>query len=162
MEFLSPSQARTKENPYWIFPLDVLEIKVEVSRFSSTEPSRGIMTNFMNIEIAIMDVQSGAYRIQKYDKRRELPFTYTQYIRFNSNRLIKQSYNIAVSQIVPILYISSSTEATAKEIEILIHTLTGNGFYEQRLRRIITQFLSSNPSPGLKFNITDLISSLSS
>ena len=58
----------------YIYPLDVLEIKIEVSKFSDTDPSCGILANFMNIEISIMDDQSKQYKIQNYNKRRELPF----------------------------------------------------------------------------------------
>jgi len=34
MEFLSPTQERIDSNPYWIYPLNVLEIKSEVSKYS--------------------------------------------------------------------------------------------------------------------------------
>lgn len=29
--FLDPLQPRFSDNPYWIYPLDIIEIKVEVS-----------------------------------------------------------------------------------------------------------------------------------
>jgi len=160
MEFLSPQQERTSDNPFWIYPLNVLEIKPEVSQYSSSDPSRGICANFMNLQICIVDDNSGSYTTQKFDKRRTLPFKYTQYIKFKSNRPIKQSYNIAVSQTVPILYISSSVEAAFKEIMLLILTLKANGFLESRLRQIIRQFLCSNSFPGLKFDSQTLIDML--
>jgi len=160
MEFLSPQQERTVDNPYWIYPLDVLEIKPEVSQYSTSDPTRGIIANFMNLQISIDDNDSGLYSTQKYDKRRTLPFNYTQYIKFKSNRPIKQSYNISISQTVPILYISSTTEAAYREIMLLIHTLKGNGFLESRLIRTIRQFLCSNQFPGLKFDIQTLIDML--
>jgi len=49
MENLSPSQIRSVDNPYWIYPLDVLEIKCEVSKYSDLNPTKGIQANFMNL-----------------------------------------------------------------------------------------------------------------
>jgi len=129
MEFLSPEQERTDTNPYWIYPLNVLEIKCEVSKFSEQDPLKGIHANFMNFEIKVSEDEPSAYRVCKYDKRRALPFSYTQYIKFQSNRPIKQAYSISVSQTVPILYISNSVEAATVEIQLLIETLVNNGFY---------------------------------
>ena len=156
MEFLSPQQERLPTNPYWIYPLHVLEIKCEVVKYSELNPMKGILANFMNLEIRVSEKDPKAYSIRKFDKRRSLPFPYTQYIKFHSNRPIKQSYSIAVSQTVPILYVSSSIEAATEEIQLLVNTLVNNGFYEPRLRRTICEFLSRNPFPGLKFDIQQL------
>jgi len=152
MDFLSPEQARSEENPYWIYPLNVLEIKNEVSQYSVGNPSRGIAANFMNIQISITDDQSMTYCTKKFDKRRSLPFAYTQYIKFKSNRPIKQSYSIVISQTVPILYVSSNLELAKAEIQLLIQNLRSNGFHEERLRRTVRQFLTSNSFPGIKFD----------
>lgn len=89
MDFLSPLQERTRDNPYWIYPLNVLEIKPEVTQYSTLDPTRGISANFMNLQISITDDNSGTYTTQKFDKRRTLPFKYTQYIMFKSNQPIK-------------------------------------------------------------------------
>jgi len=82
MEFLSPNQTREESNPYWIYPLNVLEIKSEVSKYAEQEPHRGIQASFMNMEIIISETDPSAYSICKYDKRRKLPFAYAQYIKF--------------------------------------------------------------------------------
>ena len=158
--FLSPQQERSQDNPFWIYPLNVLEIKSEVCRYSTIDPLRGLQANFMNIELSITENEPSQYTLRKYDKRRSLPFQYTQYIKFKSNRPIKQSYNIAISQTVPILYISSTWEAAAAEIDTLIRTMVGNGFREGRLRRILRQFLASNSFPGIRFEIQSLCNTL--
>ena len=160
MEFLSPQQERIESNPFWIYPLNILEIKSEVSKYSEKDPLKGVLANFMNLEIRVSESDPAAYSIRKFDKRRTLPFSYTQYIKFHSNRPIKQSYSIAVSQSVPILYISNSVEAATAEIRMLIQTLVRNGFYEPRLRRTICEFLCKNPFPGLKFDIQLLCNNL--
>jgi len=94
--------------------LDVLVIKSEVDTFSSSEPNRGIKAHFMNLEISLSESESGVYETCKFDKCRALLFVYTQYIKFKSNRLVKQSYSIAISQTIPILYLSSSIQAAER------------------------------------------------
>ena len=79
---------------------------------------------------------------------------------FNANRPIKQSYNIAISQTVPILYLSSTVEAAALEVNLIIATMVRNGFQEKRVRLIILQFLQTNPFPGLKFNLEMLVAQI--
>jgi hypothetical protein len=74
MEFLSSAQPRTPENPFSEYPLDVLEIKCEVSKYDEATPSRGIQVHFMNLEISVMDSSIGIFATCKYDKRRMLPF----------------------------------------------------------------------------------------
>lgn len=160
LEFLSPNQNRDPGNPYWIYPLQVLEIKCEVAQFAQNDPLRGIRAHFMNLEVILDDNLKGGYTTCKFDKRRLLPFGYTQYIQFASNRPIKQAYSIAVSQTVPILYLSSTVTAAASEILILIQAMVKNGFKEQRLHHLIATFLARNQFPGLKFAIQDLMPSI--
>ena len=97
--FLSPAQERSSDNPYWIYPLHVLEIKSEISRFSEDNPRRGLEAHFMNLNVSIYGHTESTpnYLLCKFDKRRELPFSFTQYIVFNSNRPVKQSYAVVVS-----------------------------------------------------------------
>jgi hypothetical protein len=161
-DFLSPTQPRTEDNPFWIYPLNVLDIKEETSAFSAMTPGKGIATHFMNLHIQINELQPSLFGLRKFDKRRSLPFTYTQYIKFKSNRAVHQAYNIAVSQLVPILYISSSVTAAMDEIMILISTMNVNRFYKPRLLRIINQFLARNHFPGVRFNTQEILSSLHS
>jgi hypothetical protein len=52
-DFLSPDQSRNEDNPYWIYPLNVLEIKEEISEFSQADPRKGITVHFMNAEFRV-------------------------------------------------------------------------------------------------------------
>jgi hypothetical protein len=36
--FLSPEQPRHEDNPFWIYPLNILEIKEETVGFSKSDP----------------------------------------------------------------------------------------------------------------------------
>ena len=156
--FLSPDQTRSPDNPWWIYPLNFLEIKCEISAYDPNQPQRGIQANFMNLTVRILEPGRNAstYSMCKYDKRRELPFEYAQYIRFHSNRPVKQSYNICIGQTVPIIYLSSSVELAYREILTLVNTLVRNGFQEKRLKESITKFLNTNSFPGARFSIPRL------
>ena len=155
--FLDPTQPRTMDNPYWIYPLHILEIKTEVSVFSLTNPGFGTNAHFMNVFVSISNEDSGIFTLQKYDKRRDLPFTYTQYIKFNSNRPVKQAYNVIVSQTVPILYLSNDVHLAKREIETLISTLERNGFQRQKLLHLVIKTLSKTNYPAVKFMVNELI-----
>jgi hypothetical protein len=114
----------------------------------------------MNVEFQLNKLQPGSYIFQKYDKQRDLPFTYTQYIKFRSKRAVHQTYNITVSRLVSILYIFNSDEVAIEEIQILINTMSNNGFYKPHLLNIINKFLLRNQVPGIKVNIQKNLSSL--
>jgi hypothetical protein len=159
-EFLSPDQPRVANNPFWIYPLDVLEIKEEISTFSQNIPDKGISAHFMNTEILVNEMDPRLYTFRKYDKRRNLPLVYSQYIKFHSNRAVHQAYNIAISQLLPILYISNSDSDAAEEIQVLIKTMCNNGFQQPRLLAIIKRFLSKGPFPHSQLDIQNLISAI--
>ena len=126
-QFLSPEQSWMESNPFYIYPLNVLEIKEETSTHDPENLVSDISAHFMNVEIKVNTTLPDAYTFRKYDKKRALPFKYTQYIKFKSNRSVKQACNIAISQLVPILYISNRDEEAISEILILITTMTEKG-----------------------------------
>jgi hypothetical protein len=160
-DFLDPHQERTKNNPYWIYPLNVLEIKEETSSFAHNNPNRGISAHFMNVEFSLNEHDTGQFAFRKYDKRRSLPFQYIQYIKFRSNRAVHQAYNIAISQVLPILYISSSTSAASDEIQILIGTMCSNGLQKARLIKIINRFLLHGSFPEIRVDTQQIRENLS-
>jgi hypothetical protein len=159
--FLSPAQPRHEDNPFWIYPLNILDIKEKTVAFSLSDPQRGLVAHFMNVEIFAHETIPEAYMFQKYDKRRALPFQYTQYIKFSSNRPVRQAYNICISQVLPILYLSNTNEAAIREIRCLIHTMCRNGFKQSRLISTICQFLENGPFPASHVQIEQIIIALS-
>ena len=114
----------------------------------------------MNVLVFVYEESTGIFTIQKFDKRRELPFTYTQYIKFNSNRPIKQAYNVIISQTIPILYLSNDINLVLREINTLISTLVGNGFRKAKLIQIVIHTLTRTEYPAVKFKVTDLVNLL--
>lgn len=95
--------------------------------------------------------------MQKFDKRRELLFKFSQFIKFQSNRPVKQAYNVIISQIVPILYLSNNPKVAMQEIQALFTILSANGFRSTKLQQIVIKFLKDNHFPALKFNKDNLL-----
>jgi hypothetical protein len=155
--FLDPTQPRHMDNPFWIYPLDIIEIKTEVSQFSENHPQSGIKAHFMNVLITVTNENSGMFIMQKFDKRRELPFKYSQFIKFKSNRPVKQAYNVVISQTVPILYLSSNPGVALYEIQALFTVLSNNGFRSTKLQQIVIKFLTNNHFPALRFDKSHLL-----
>jgi hypothetical protein len=158
---LSPSQPRIATNPYWIYPLQFLEIKPEFSAYAADTPLRGISTHFMNLQFDLDLVQPHLFSLKKFDKRHALPFKFTQFIKFHSNRPVKQCYNIVIGQVLPILYISNNPTSTVHEILQLINTLVANGFQENRLRKNILNWLADGHFPTSLVNTEHVIKLLS-
>jgi hypothetical protein len=156
-DFLSPDQPRVPSNPYWIYPLHILEIKPEITEYATDNPTQGISAHFLNLQIHVDTEQPGQFSMSKFDKRRDLPFHYTQFIKFQSNRPVKQAYNIIISQVLSILYISNCTVSAVSEINLLIRTMMANGFQERRLRQSIIAWLKSGRFPSSRVNIQQTI-----
>lgn len=156
-DFLDPSQPRSPENPYWIYPLHLLEIKTEIEHFAPDDPSRGISAHFMNLHIHINVNEPAYFVLQKYDKRRSLPFQYTQFIKFHSNRPIRNAYNIILSQVLPILYLSNDNRSAVQEILCLVRTLVNNGFQADQLMQKVSVWLQGGQFPATKVHVPTII-----
>ena len=91
-----PLQPRNIYNPLWIYPLDIIKIIAEVSQFSNSFPRFGVKTHLMNILINVTNKKARMFIMQKFDKSCELPFKYSLFIKFKSNRPIKQRYNVVI------------------------------------------------------------------
>jgi hypothetical protein len=111
----------------------------------------------MNVLIHMDGETSRKYIMRKFDKRRKLLFKYTQFIKFKSNRPVKQAYNVVISQNVPSLYLSNNASMTAQEVVALFTALSSNGFRIHKLRQKVVIFLVNNHFPTLKFCKDELI-----
>ena len=110
--------------------------------------------------MSISNEDHGLFTHQKFDKRRDLPLSYTQYIKFNSNRPIKQAYNIIISHTIPILYLSSDMMLAKQEISKLISTLVGNGFQKSKLLLLVIITMSKINYSVVTFEVKDLAAAL--
>ena len=111
----------------------------------------------MNVLITVTNKDSSIFIMQKYDKRRELSFSYSQFIKFKSNKPVKHAYNVVISQTVPILYLSSNHEVALQEIKALFTVLSANSFLSNKLQQIVIQFLTKNQVHALRFNKDHLL-----
>lgn len=157
LQFLDPNAERVASNPFWIYPLGIVEIKSEIDRFSAMFPQRGTSAHFMNMQISIINEVEGVFRTHKFDKRRNLPFQYAQFLQFRSNRSVSQSYNIIQSQAFPILYLSSNEHDALNELEYLLQVLTANGFRRHKLKSRLLKFLRRGSFPGLRFDLVKVV-----
>jgi hypothetical protein len=73
-DFLSTQQKCSPDNPMWIYPLTVLEIKEETTSFDPKLPECGLSAHFMKVDISLSETASDLYTFKKFDKRRSLPF----------------------------------------------------------------------------------------
>ena len=69
---------------------------------------------------------------------------------------MRQAYNIAISQVLPILYTSSLDEFALKEIDILIKTMIGNGFNGHILLNNIQHFLENGSFSGSRVDAVSI------
>ena len=159
-QFFNPNSERVLSNPYWIYPLGIVEIKSEIDRFSTLFPQRGTNAHFMNIQISIINEVEGVFRTHKFDKRRNLPFQYSQFLQFKSIRSMSQSYNIIQLQAFPILYLSNNEHDALNELEFLLKILTANGFRLHKLKSRLLNFLRLGSFPALKFDLLKVIHNL--
>lgn len=73
---------------------------------------------------------------------------------------MKQTYNVIISQTIPILYLSNDMLLAKQEISRLISTLTNNGFRKHKLLQLVLITLSRTYYPTIKFEVKDLIAAL--
>lgn len=52
--FLQPESLRVDENPFWIEPLEVVEIKTELDTYKPDRPFFGTKGHFLNVQLEIM------------------------------------------------------------------------------------------------------------
>ena len=57
-------------NPFWIYPLDIIEIKHEVSQFFQVSQKHGLIAHFINVLIHVYEKTSEQYIMQKFDKKK--------------------------------------------------------------------------------------------
>lgn len=157
LKFLQPLSPRLPTCPFWIYPLPIVEIQTELDATREDLPDWGLAGHFLNVKIEITNFTLGIYQSTKFDKRRLLLFQFQQYIHFKLNRPVLQSYNIIISQIIPILYMCNSVLAAYEELQVLLDTLHTNGFFRLRLAKLVYRVYTTEAFPGICFQLIDLI-----
>lgn len=60
--FLDQEQDRTPNNPWWIYPLHLVEIKLEMTITRPEHPDWGTNAHFLSMRIVIMDIDLGFFK----------------------------------------------------------------------------------------------------
>ena len=147
-KFLNPDQPCVKDNPLWIYPLHIIQLK-HTNQFIYGLPSE---TVFLCTKFLLTKPFLGDYNSSLHWKKDKLPCNNVSYLFLDSNRPINQCYNICISQLLPIMYSASHCFLAYQDIFKLIHTLAKNGFYNLKLINICIKHISTNNYPGLRFN----------
>ena len=156
--FLDPSQPLSQSNPYWIYPLHIINLKLT----SIVMDSITLSTTYLCSIIELSKPFIGFYTSKIHWKKDKLPCNNISSIFLHSNRPRNQCYNVVLSQIIPIVYSASSSLIAYLDILKLIDLFIKNGFKKRRLFTIILNFLKSNSFPGIRFDVLILISWLTS
>lgn len=138
----------------------MLEIKPEIEKFDKLEPLRGISAHFMNLQFDLNLGNPSGFMIRKYNKRRDLPFAYTQFIKFKSNRPVRNAYNVIISQVLPILYLSNNDQSAIDEIMLLIYIMERNGFQRAQLLHKVHSWLAHGYYPASRVNIVTILDAI--
>ena len=172
--FFNPLTPRTDTNPYWIYPLDIVSMKVEITTYFPQYYTSDIYLNFvdswhgqtltigraahyLNFHIHIdTPGEPNGYTITRYVKKRDLKFSTITYLMYRSNRPVSTLYGTAVSQLVPFLYAHSSAVDVSTELTSLVDTLKSKGFNPKVLIDKLNTQLVNGSFPGLKFCVTDV------
>ncbi|GBG87408.1 hypothetical protein CBR_g45465 [Chara braunii] len=136
--FLRKKEDRQADDPCWIYPEEYIEIKenTEVS-----EHGVGLVANFISITVTITCPITGAYSTTKHDKRAGLGFSPCKFIKYRSNRSVKQSLQIIMAQVAQILLLCSEPEDAANEIAKAVTTMTENGFSAESCWKVVKRTL---------------------
>ncbi len=154
--FLDPTQPRVPSNPYWIYPLHILEIKPTVEAFSvgmfgEERVPIGVHTTFLHFECnLVLPGVAGGYEFRRRNKALALDFPVALFIRYFSNRPPVAVLNVAISHLVPYLYISSTRQFAETSLNELVSCLVRNGVPRVQLLRKLRKFitLQANNFPG--------------
>ena len=150
---MDPSQPLTSSNPYWIYPLHIIQLKLT----STTCKEITLQSTFLCVTVKLTKPFIGSYTSRINWKKDKLPCNNISYIFLHSNRPRNQSYNVAISQVMPIIYSASSAFLAYLDILKLVELFHNNGFKQFHLHKIIINFLKTNSFPGIRFKIELLI-----
>lgn len=137
---IDPNSERVPSNPFWIYTLKFVEIKIEVDRFTTQFLQRGTSAHFMNMQITISMRTMVCFKYTNLTNEKS-PIPMRSIPTILSNRSVSQSYNIIQSQAFPILYLSNNVHDLVNELDLLLQVLTTNGFRQHRLKYLLMEFL---------------------
>ncbi|GBG76847.1 hypothetical protein CBR_g23062 [Chara braunii] len=116
---------REENDPCWIYPDEYIGIK------ENTEvvvDGCGRKANFLCVTITITSPETGTYVTSRHDKRADLGFASCRFMKYKSNRSVKQALQIITAQVAQILLLCSKPGDAAEEIKKVMTAMRNNGF----------------------------------
>ena len=146
--FLNENEPCTNDNPKWIYPLHIIQLKPTASYHNH------ITTNavFLCAKFTLHRPLIGNFSSSINWKKDKLPCNNVSYLFLKSNRPIKQCYNICIWQVVTILYAASHCFLAFQDLNKLIYLLENNGFHKNTLIHIIYSYILENEFPRIHFD----------
>lgn len=151
---MDPSQPLLNSNPYWIYPLHIIQLKNTTTMCGNLT----LNTSFLCTSISLISPFFGNYQFGLIWRKDKLPWRNISFIFANSNRPRNQSYNVCISQILPIIYSASCPKMAFFDTLKLVSLFEKNGFKPNQLYHIILKFLNTSFFLGLRFDIQLLVS----
>ena len=146
--FLNDKEACLEDNPRWIYPLHIIQLKPTANYFNHITTS----SVFLCAKFILHRPFIGNFSSSINWKKDKLPCDNVSYLFLKSNRPIKQCYNVCISQVVTILYTASHCFLALQDIYKLIYLLQQNGFHKNTLIHVIYSYVLENEFPGIHFN----------
>ncbi|GBG72615.1 hypothetical protein CBR_g12188 [Chara braunii] len=136
--FRRKTEDRDANDPCWIYPDRFIEIKENTVVL---EEGIGYVANFLSMSITITSPIEGTYITSKFDKCAGLGFSPCRFVKFKSNRSVKQSLQVITAQVAQILMICSDPDDTAGEIAKIVEAMVENGFSAAACWRVVKKAL---------------------
>ncbi|GBG89799.1 hypothetical protein CBR_g49650 [Chara braunii] len=136
--FLRNKGEREAGDPCWVYPEDYIKIKENTTL---KEEESGRIANFLSPTITVTSPITGSYATTRYDKRSGLGFSPCRFVRYKSNRSVKQSLQIITAQVAQILLLCSEPEDAANEIAKVVTPMEENGFASDACWRVVKKTL---------------------
>ncbi|GBG70566.1 hypothetical protein CBR_g6692 [Chara braunii] len=136
--FLRNKGERAAEDPCWIYSEDYIEIRENTAL---KEEESGRIANFLSLTIIVTSPITGAYATTRHDKRSGLGFSPCRFVKYKSNRSVKQSLQIITAQVAQILMLCSNLEDAANEIAKVVAAMVENGFASDACWRVVKKTL---------------------
>ncbi|GBG84684.1 hypothetical protein CBR_g39059 [Chara braunii] len=138
--FLHKKGERQADDPCWIYPEEFIEMKENTEL---NEEGLGRIANFLSMTITVTSPITGSYSTTRHDKRTGLGFSPCRFMKFRSNRSVKQSLQIITAQVAQILLLCSEPEDAANEIAKVVAAMRGNGFALDACWKVVKKTLQN-------------------
>ncbi|GBG67058.1 hypothetical protein CBR_g78839 [Chara braunii] len=123
--FLEKGESRQSDDPSWIYMAQYIEIKENTE---VDEEGFGRVASFLSVTLTVTSPADGSYSTSRHDRRMGLVFAPCRFIKFRSNKSIRQSMQIITAQVAQILLLCSEPEDAANQLAGIVATMRDNGF----------------------------------